>query len=213
MNKNRKKNFFITFEGGEGAGKTTQALLLTRYLKRNGYKVILTREPGGEVLSNLIRNIVLNTSLNICALSELLLYEAARAQHTKDIILPALQTRKVVICDRFIDSTIAYQGYGRGTNLQLINQLNTLTSYSLIPNITIYLDVLPQIGLNRGTKKLYKDRIETSSIQFHNNVRNGYLMQAKKNPNRILFIKEDKLRKMQVLIRLAIKRLLINDKI
>ncbi|MDR0915336.1 MAG: dTMP kinase [Endomicrobium sp.] len=217
MNKNAKKwktnkNIFITFEGGEGAGKTTQAILLTRYLKRIGYQVIFTREPGGETLSNLIRNIVLNKSLKICALSELLLYEAARAQHTKDIILPALKAKQIVICDRFIDSTIAYQGYGRGTNLKLINQLNKITSYRLKPTITIYLDIVPSIGLNRGIKQLHKDRIENSSIQFHNKVRNGYLIQAKKYSSRIFFIKANNLRKTQMLIRLMIKKLILNKR-
>jgi dTMP kinase len=208
----RNKNIFITFEGGEGAGKTTHALLLTRYLKRIGYKVMFTREPGGEILSDLIRKIVLNTSLNICALSELLLYEAARAQHTKDIILPALKNKKIVVCDRFIDSTIAYQGYGRGTNLKLINKLNLIASYKLIPTITIYLDILPTIGLNRGIKQSYKDRIETSSIKFHNKVRHGYLMQVKRYSKRILFIKANNLRKTQMLIRFKINKLLLNKK-
>ena len=133
MNKKIKKHFFITVEGGECSGKTTHSLLLKEHLEKKGYKVLLTREPGGTICSEALRRILLDPDLNIISLSELFLYEAARAQHVKELIFPALKDGKVVICDRFIDSPVAYQGYGRKLNLQLIDKLNSLTSFGLTP--------------------------------------------------------------------------------
>ena len=204
----KKQHFFITVEGGEGAGKTTQSLLLKKYLEQKGYETLLTREPGGTVLAESIRHILLNPSSNLVPLSELFLYEAARAQHMEEFVFPALKAGKVVVCDRFIDATVAYQGYGRKLNLSLINRLNVAASFGVMPMLTIYLDIRPSKGLNKA-KKLNKesygetgDRIERESIQFHNDVRKGYLSQAGKYPKRIRIVEPQKtLRKTQAIIR------------
>jgi dTMP kinase len=203
----KRKRFFITIEGGEGSGKTTQSLFLKEYFKRRNYKVLLTREPGGTDLAESIRRILLNPNSNIVPLSELFLYEAARAQHIKKIVLPALQLGKIVICDRFTDSTVAYQCYGRKLDLGFINSLNFVASYGLTPDLTIYLDITPVKGLTEA-KKLNRefsggvgDRFEMESIRFHNNVRKGYLNQAQKYPRRIKVVKVQKtLAKTQILI-------------
>jgi dTMP kinase len=204
----KKKHIFITIEGGEGSGKTTQSLLLKNFFIQKNYKVLLTREPGGDVLAEDIRRILLNPDLHLAPLSELFLYEAARAQHMEELIIPSLKSGKVVICDRFTDATVAYQGYGRKLSLQLINELNLAASFGISPTLTIYLDQAPSRGLAKA-KKLNKeyygsrgDRIERESICFHNNVRKGYLSQAKKYPKRIKVVKTQKTpEKTQELIR------------
>ncbi|MCA6070030.1 MAG: dTMP kinase [Endomicrobium sp.] len=211
----KKQHLFITIEGGEGSGKTTQSLLLKKYLEQKGYEVLLTREPGGTVLAESMRRILLNPSSNLVPLSELFLYEAARAQHVEEFVLPALKTGKVVICDRFIDATMAYQGYGRKLSLSLINRLNIIASFGLMPMLTIYLDIKPSRGLNKA-KKLNKesyvgigDRIERESMQFHNDVRNGYLSQAGKYPKRIKIVETQKTPKnTQAIIRKIIDTVL-----
>ena len=226
----KKENLFITFEGGEGSGKTTHSLLLKKYLEKRGYEVLLTREPGGTVLAEEVRRILLNSDSNIIPLSELFLYEAARAQHVEEFIFPALKAGKAVICDRFTDATIAYQGYGRNLNLQLIDSLNSTASFGLTPVLTIYLDILPSEGLNRTKKlkglnnlinqfksfiglnrvkrakklnrKIYGDRIERESLQFHEKVREGYLSQAEKYPERIKVVKtQETVEKTELCIR------------
>ncbi|MDR1926098.1 MAG: dTMP kinase [Endomicrobium sp.] len=195
----KKKPLFITIEGGEGSGKTTQSLFLKEYFEQKGYEVLLTREPGGTGLAETIRRILLTSNLNIVPLSELFLYEAARAQHIKEVVLPALRSGKAIICDRFTDSTVAYQCYGRKLDLNLINKLNLAASFGLTPTLTIYLDITPAKGLLNKAKGINKksygeigDRFERESIQFHNNVREGYLSQAEKYPNRIKIVKTQK---------------------
>ncbi|MBQ3835370.1 MAG: dTMP kinase, partial [Elusimicrobia bacterium] len=181
----RKKSFFITIEGGEGCGKTTQSKLLKKYLEDKGFKVVLTREPGGSIVAEQIRNILLNPSFKVNPLSELMLYEASRAQHLEEIIKPNLKKGFIVICDRFIDSTLAYQGYGRGLDKNIIKKLNDIASCGITPDITFYLDVDPKEGIKRA-KSVNKgkltggDRIEKESIKFHNKVRKGFLDLAKK---------------------------------
>ena len=191
------KSIFITIEGGEGSGKTTHPNLLKDYLIKNGYDVLLTREPGGTALAELIRKILLDPNSKLTPLSELLLYEAARAQHIEEIIMPALKAGKAVICDRFIDATVAYQGYGRGLNMSLIEKLNAAASFGIKPALTFYLDIDPKLGLKKA-KSLDKesygkngDRIERESRTFHEKVRQGYLARAKKYPKRIKIIKTD----------------------
>jgi dTMP kinase len=216
----RKKNpLIITIEGGEGSGKTTQSLLLKKYLEQKGYKVLLTREPGGTVLAESIRSILLNPSSKLAPLSELFLYEAARAQHVEELIYPALKSKKIVICDRFIDATIAYQGYGRSLDLTLVNKLNSIASFGLIPVLTIYLDIDPFKGLNkakrlsRNTYNTSGDRIEKESLQFHTKVRKGYLEQVKKYPGRIKIIKtQETSEETQVLIRKIVDTVLYRKK-
>ncbi|MDR2676741.1 MAG: dTMP kinase [Endomicrobium sp.] len=204
-----RTRYFITIEGGDGSGKTTQSLLLKEYLKIKGYRVLVTREPGGTDLAENIRNILLNPTSKLVPLAELFLYEAARVQHVKEIILPALKSGKIVICDRFTDATIAYQGYGRSLSLSFINKLNLEASFGLVPNLTIYLDIVPLKGLNKAKticEKQYHwkdgDRFEKESVQFHKRVRRGYLNQAKKYSTRIKIIKtQNDLEKTQKLIR------------
>ncbi|MDR2437139.1 MAG: dTMP kinase [Endomicrobium sp.] len=194
----KNKGIFITIEGGEGSGKTTQSYLLKEYIEKLGREVLLTREPGGTIFAEAIRKILLDPKFAPAPLTELFLYEAARVQHMKEFVVPALKAGKVVICDRFTDATIAYQGYGRKLNLKLINQLNKAATFGVLPQLTIYLDIDVEKGLNKA-KNLDKesygsdgDRIERESVLFHNNVRKGYLSQAKKYPKRIKVIKTQK---------------------
>jgi dTMP kinase len=194
----KNKGIFITVEGGEGSGKTTQSRLLREYIKKLGREVLLTREPGGTVFAEAIRKILLSPEFNPVPISELFLYEAARVQHMEEFVIPALKAGKVVICDRFTDATVAYQGYGRNLDLKLINQLNKAATFGVLPKLTIYLDIDAKKGLNKS-KNLDKesygsdgDRIERESVLFHNNVRKGYLSQAKKYPKRIKVIKTQK---------------------
>jgi dTMP kinase len=183
-----KKGFFITFEGPEGAGKTTHSLLLCNYLRKKGYKVVHTHEPGGTLFTEYIREILLNPKLNIFPLTELLLYSASRAQHTIEIIKPALKKGNIVVCDRYSDATIAYQGYGRKLNLKLIYFLNKIASDGLEPDLTILLDIPPEIGLKRNKNVNKKDRFEQETLLFHKRVRKGYLELQKQFPERIKLI-------------------------
>jgi len=205
-------------EGGEGSGKTTHSHLLKEYLEDKGFSVILTREPGGTVLAESIRKIILEPGSNLVPLSELLLYEAARAQHIQEIILPALRNGKTVICDRFTDATVAYQGYGRKLNLSLIQKLNAAASFGLKPFITIYMDINPSLGVGKAKdldKESYGksgDRIERESLSFHKAVRKGYLALAKKYPKRIKIIKTNPdVNKTRDLIRKEIDRRIISN--
>ena len=189
-----KKSVFITIEGCEGCGKTTQSELLKKYLQSKGLTVVLTREPGGSVVAEQVRNILLNPAFKVAPYCELMLYEASRAQHLEDIIKPNLEKGYVVICDRFTDSTIAYQGYARGIDIEIIKELNNVATSGLKPDLTIYLDINPNKGIkkaktvNKG-KLTGGDRIERESLKFHNNVRKGFLELAKKYPDRIKKIK------------------------
>lgn len=186
----KHKSFFITIEGGEGCGKTTQSKLLKKYLEDKGFKVILTREPGGSVVAEQVRNILLNPAFKVVPLCELMLYESSRAQHLEEIIKPNLKKGYVVICDRFTDSTLAYQGYARNLDKNIIKKLNDIASCGIKPDITFYLDVEPKEGIKRA-KSVDKgeltggDRIEKESIKFHNKVRKGFLDLVKKYSSRI----------------------------
>lgn len=175
---------FITFEGPEGSGKSTHSRLLTAYLRKKGYKVIRLREPGGTNISEDVRKILLSPkNRDISILCELFLYLASRAQLVKDVIIPALKKGKFVICDRFSDSTLAYQGYGAGLDLGFVKRLCKTASSNIEPCLTILLDVSPKEGLDRAGR--IKDRLEKKSIAFHNRVRQGYLKIARQNPKRI----------------------------
>jgi dTMP kinase len=180
---------FITFEGVEGCGKSTQVKRLAEFLTARENQVLVTREPGGTPVAEKIRAILLdkeNHSLHFT--TELLLYAASRAQHVQELILPALAAGKVVICDRFFDSTLAYQGYGRNIDGKLICQLNDLATQDLKPNITFVLDIPPEQGLGRirakrGSGSL--DRLELEGVDFHRRVRAGFLTLAQQEPERI----------------------------
>jgi dTMP kinase len=171
-------SLFITFEGGEGCGKSTQARALKRRLDQLAIPVILIREPGGTPLGEKVRSILKHaTETHISALSELILFNASRSQLVSDIIKPALAEGKIVLCDRFTDSTIAYQSYGRGLDISLITEINTIAAQGLKPDLTFLLDVPPESGLARK-KNGANDRFEKEDLEFHNRVREGFLKLA-----------------------------------
>ncbi|TCK03363.1 dTMP kinase [Phorcysia thermohydrogeniphila] len=179
---------FITFEGIEGCGKSTQAKLLYEWLKENGYKALLTREPGGTEAAEEIRNFILkHHNEKFPAFAELCLYIAARGFHVENLIKPSLQKGIIVICDRFSDSTLAYQGYGRGLPIHLITSMNKEATGDIEPDITFLLDVPVEVGLSR-IKAKKKDRLEEEPLQFHQRVREGFLKIAEENPDRIVVI-------------------------
>lgn len=183
------KGVFISFEGIEGTGKSTQARLLSEYLKGKGLDVVLTQEPGGTLIGLRIRELLLSVEhQGMSPLTELLLYNASRAQHIKEVIIPAIDRGSIVITDRFTDSTIAYQGYGRGIDLILIDSIDMIATERLRPDITILLDLDVKAGLkrNRGINKT--DRLELEDVEFHQRVRNGYHDLAAKEPERIKLI-------------------------
>lgn len=186
-----RRGVFITLEGIEGCGKTTQSKRIFGYLKGKGIPCILTREPGGSALSEKIRNLVLNPkNKGIVRKAELLLYLASRAQHIEEVIKPALEKEKVVICDRFSDATTAYQGGGRGFKKEEVMWLNNFASGSLKPDLTILLDVPVEVGFERieNKKRMRKDRIEEEEIEFHTRVRKTYLNLSKEFPERIKIV-------------------------
>ncbi|MBU4252025.1 MAG: dTMP kinase [Candidatus Omnitrophica bacterium] len=186
------KSKFITFEGSEGCGKSTQSEMLFSYLKARGHKVVYLREPGGVGLSEMIRMILLDPKSRISAQAETLLYMAARAQVVQEIIKPALEAKKIVICDRFLDSTIAYQGFGLGIDIKLIKTLGSFATQGIKPDLTILLDLPVKSGLKH--RENCRDRIEQRSVNYHEKVRKGYLLLAKEEPQRIKVVKvlEDK---------------------
>ena len=179
---------FITFEGSEGCGKSTQSKLLYSYLKKKGLPVVFLREPGGVKISEKIRNILLDTkNSKMSAVCETLLYMAARAQIVEQLIKPALSKGKIVICDRFLDSTIVYQGYGLGINIKDIKFMGRIATSGIEPDLTILLDLPVKKGL--VYRKNSEDRIEKRPIQYHQRVRRGYLELAAQNPRRIKIVK------------------------
>jgi dTMP kinase len=183
---------FITFEGCEGCGKSTQAKLLSSKLKTHKVPSLLTQEPGGTPLGEMVRDILKTRSdFNISPLSELFLFSACRAQLITDVISPALNSGRVVVCDRFTDSTVVYQGYGRGLDLDLIKHTNATATGGLIPDVTILLDTQPEIGLQRKHFR-EEDRFETEDISFHSKIRKGYLELARKEPDRWLVVESGK---------------------
>ena len=190
------RGLFITFEGPDKAGKSTQALRLVSNLKERGYTLIHTREPGGTLFSEKIREILLDTRHKVNPLAELLLYEAARAQHTQDHIRPALALGKIVICERYTLATEAYQGYGRGIALPLIRKLNAIASSGLRPDITFLLD-MPAYEFKKRHRPGPSDRIERESIDFRERVRRGYLAAAKRDSRIICLNGKQSLEELQ----------------
>jgi len=188
-------SLFITFEGVEGSGKTTQIQRLKKYLTQKGIPCKVTREPGGVPIGEKVRKILLNPDHHeMVPTTELLLYEAARAQHVKEVIKPFLKKEGIVLCDRFSDATLAYQGYGRRIDLKWIDRLNRLVSQGIKPDVTFLLDCPSDVGLkralqrNRTLKQEREERFEREEIQFHRRVRKGYLTIAKKEPWRVKVI-------------------------
>lgn len=177
------QGLFITFEGPDGCGKTTQMKLLAEYFEKKGKEVVLTREPGGKGLGEKVREILLNYDGEVSDRCESFLFLADRAQNIDIIVNPAVKEGKIVLCDRHIDSTVAYQGYGRGLNIDRINMLNNLATNRKKPDLTLVFDVDVETSMKRVGKE--KDRMESAGIDFHNRVRKGYLELAKQEPKRI----------------------------
>ncbi|CAN5618311.1 dTMP kinase [soil metagenome] len=174
---------FLTLEGPEGAGKTTQVKLLSTKLDAIGIPHLITRDPGGTPLGKQIRRVLLTPGNPVAPMAELLLYSADRAQHVDELIIPALKAGKLVICDRYTDSTVAYQGYGRNLDLKLISQLNQMSTQGLRPELTILFDLESEKGLGRLHPGGH-DRMEREAIEFHHRVRKGYLELSKQEPER-----------------------------
>lgn len=209
MRKNRttmmNKGCFITFEGGEGAGKSTLIDKISEYFQSKGYSILKTREPGGTILGEKIRDLLLDKSENkMSPYSELCLFLASRAQHIKEVILPALNSNKIVLCDRFNDSSVVYQGYARGLGMDSVESFCKFISEGLKPDITLYLDVDPSLGLKRVQKEPIRnsgkglDRIEAEHLSFHKKIREGFHLLLKKEPDRFFMI-DASLPKEQVL--------------
>lgn len=180
------KGLFITFEGADGCGKTTQLNLLKEYLIGKGHEVLVTREPGAKGLGERLRDILLNYDGEVSDRCESFLFLADRAQHIDTIVKPAVESGKIVLCDRHTDSTVAYQGYGRGLDIEQINKLNNIATDGLKPDLTFVFDVDIETSMNRVGKE--KDRMESSGSDFFNRVRNGYLDIAKNEPQRVKVI-------------------------
>lgn len=178
-------NGFISFEGIEGSGKSTQARLFAEHLKTKGHNVLITEEPGGTKIGIKIRDILLAPENNMDPMTELLLYNSSRAQHVRELIYPALLKNVIVITDRFLDSTVAYQGYARGIDLNVIKTLNEIVAPDLKPSVTFLLDLDVEEGLKRNRDANKKDRFEQEAIEFHERVREGYLRIAEEEPERI----------------------------
>ena len=182
-------SYLITLEGVEGSGKSTLIQYLKDFLERNGKRVIVTREPGGIDISEQIRSVILDTNnTKMDGRTEALLYAAARRQHLVERIIPSLQEGKVVLCDRFIDSSLAYQGYARGLGIDEVLSINEFAIGSFMPNLTLYLDLDPQIGLTRirQNKGREVNRLDLEKINFHEKVREGYEEVLNKFPERIV---------------------------
>jgi dTMP kinase len=184
---------FITFEGIEGSGKTTQIGLLHEALRRRGLDVLLTREPGGTPTGDRIRALLLDSASVMSAPTELLLYAAARAEHLETLIRPALAAGRTVLCDRFTDATYAYQGYGRGLPLELIDAIHALPPLAMTPDRTVLFDLEPMEALRRArrrdsTKVVDESRFEREAAAFHERVRRGYLELARRSPARFVVV-------------------------
>ncbi|MEA3329240.1 MAG: dTMP kinase [Nanoarchaeota archaeon] len=191
----KKEPLFITFEGGEGTGKSTQAELFHSWFLEEYGSAILTREPGGVKVSEDIRSVLLNPENEISGLTELLLFEAARTEFVEKVVSPNIEFKKSVVSDRFYDSTTAYQGYGRNLSLEIIDYLNNLAvsrdEKSYHPNLTFLIDIDPEIGLERAGKRGELNRLDKESAEFHEKVRFGFLEIAKNNFNRVVVIQGD----------------------
>lgn len=187
---------FITFEGIEGSGKSSALTLLATYLEKKGFEVCLTREPGGSSLGRMLRHVLLDArNTHLSNRAELFLFLADRAQHVKDIILPALEEEEIVLCDRYMDSTFVYQGAGRGMDIDHLRLLNDQAIGGMIPDLTLLFDLPVQVGLSRAARRnqeedlvIAEGRFEAESILFHTRVREGYLQLAAEEPERIVRI-------------------------
>jgi len=181
---------FITFEGAEGSGKSTQIARCEQYLKQQGHDVLVIREPGGVKISETVRAILLDpANTEMGAECEVLLYMAARAQLVREVILPALDAGRIILCDRFLDSTLVYQGFGHGMDLEQIRGIGDFATCKIAPSLTILFDIDTAEGLRRAGDQ--KDRIEQRSLEYHSRVRQGYLTLARQEPQRIKVVGVD----------------------
>ena len=182
---------FITFEGGEGSGKTTIANMIQKTLSQEGYHVVLTREPGGVEIAEKIRDIIHDVKyINMDRKTEALLYAASRRQHLVEKVIPALENDAIVICDRFVDSSMVYQGIARGIGIDEVYQMNLFATENILPKRTIFFDIQPEDGLKRvyANKDREVNRLDLENIDFHRKVYQGYLSLCDKFPNRIVKI-------------------------
>ena len=182
------RGLFITLEGPEGAGKTTQLARLEARLRAAGQAVTVTREPGGTPLGTRVREVVLDPAVEIEPLGEFLLYSASRAQLVRDVLRPALERGETVLCDRYADSSLAYQGAGRGLSLPLLRQITAEVTGGLTPGLTVLLDLDPALGLQRAARRGQPDRLEQADLTFHRRVRQGFLDLAHAEPHRFLVL-------------------------
>ncbi len=174
---------FIAFEGPEGAGKSTQVERLAGRLQSSGIEPVITREPGGTPAGDAIRTVVLDPSLQVAPMTEFLLYCASRAQHVEELLRPALYAGSVVVTDRFAGASIAYQGHGRGLDLEFIDELTARVTGGLAPHLTVLMDIDPARGLERIASRGATDRLERANLAFHERVRRGFLEQASRQPD------------------------------
>lgn len=187
-----KKGYFVTLEGGEGSGKSTQLKLLEDYLDKGGYDVIYTREPGGTPISEEIRKILLGgKNVEMSDETEALLFAAARAQHIKEKILPAIGEGKTVVCDRYVHSSLVYQGYARGLG-EFVEKVNSYALENCMPDVTIFLDITPERAFARKGGADADDRLEQSGIDFHRRVYDGYVRMAEKFPDHFVRVNADR---------------------
>jgi dTMP kinase len=181
---------FITFEGGEGSGKTTLIQALKGFFETKNIEVVITREPGGSIIAEKIRQIILDIdNKGIKAKTEALLFAASRVQHLEEVIIPALNDNKVVLCDRFIDSSLAYQGYARGLGVEEVLKINTF-ALDYMPDITFYIDQAPEVGMARIQSRV-NNRLDLEQLDFHHKVREGYLALSKRYDKRYILINGD----------------------
>lgn len=189
----QQRALFVTFEGPDGSGKTTISNLVHEKLQQLGYDSIYTREPGGIGISEDIRDIILDTkNTNMDIRTEALLYAASRRQHLVEKIIPALNDGKIVVCDRFLDSSLAYQGYARNIGVEKVLNINEFAIEGRHPDMTIFLDISAEEGLNRIKGRNYKDRLDLESVDFHNKVYKGYQFVLKKFEHRMRVINAEK---------------------
>ena len=181
-----QKGLFITFEGGDGCGKTTQLNLVAKYLEEQGKTVVITREPGSKGLGQKLRELILHYDGDIAPNAEAFLFLADRAQHVLKLIKPAIEQGKIVLCDRHTDSSVAYQGYGRGESIEQIKNFNNIATQGITPDLTLVFDVSEDIAQKRVGSE--KDRMESAGKDFHKRVREGYLEIAKQEPQRVRVI-------------------------
>ena len=187
------KGLFITLEGPDGSGKSTVAKSICEKLVKDGYEVVHTREPGGIEISESIRNIILNPKNTMMdAKTEALLYAASRRQHLVEKVFPAVKQGKIVICERFLDSSLAYQGFGRQIGMDEVLSINLFAIDNTYPDMTIYLDVDEQVGLDRLKNRKFKDRLDQESIDFHHRVKQGYKEVLKRFKDRIQIVDASK---------------------